>query len=158
MTNENEIIEEVTYDSTEELCEIIREGEDYFLVDLESGERSEPLKIATDGIAYILPKNRANRKWATVNKVKTMLDNGERFTMTYKASKKFGPIGNKLPNEKLISYLPVEIQEEYKAIIARAIQARNDAKAKPMTALEKAEAKLAKAQAELEKLLAEVGE
>lgn len=157
MTNENEIVEVV--DPTKELCEIIREGDEYFLIDLETGEKiGEALSISTDGIAFALPKNKANRKWATVTKVKSILDSGKRFTMVYKATKKFGPIGNKIPNEKLISYLPVEVQEEYKAIIARAMQARNDAKAKPMTELEKARAKYEKAQAALQKLLEEAGE
>lgn len=148
----------VTYGADEELCEIIKEGDEYFLVDLESGEKvGEALKVTNDG-SFILPKNRANRKWATVNKVNAALDAGNRFTMTYKATKKFGPVGNRVPNEKLISYLSEEEQEEYKAIIARAMQARNDAKAKPMSEREKLEAKIAKAQAALAKLLDEAAE
>lgn len=148
----------VTYGADEELCEIIKEGDEYFLVDLESGETvGEALKVTNDG-SFILPKNRANRKWATVKKVDAALEAGDRFTMTYKATKHFGPVGNRVPNEKLISYLSEEEQEEYKAIIARAIQARNDAKAKPMTEKEKLEAKIAKAQAALAKLLDEAAE
>ena len=148
----------VTYGADEELCEIIKEGDEYFLVDLESNDIvGDALKVTNDG-SFILPKNRANRKWATVNKVNAALEAGNRFTMTYKATKKFGPVGNRVPNEKLISYLSEEEQEEYKAIIARAMQARNDAKAKPMTEKEKLEAKIAKAQAALEKLLAESAE
>ena len=91
-------------------------------------------------------------------KVKAYLAAGQRYTMTYKATRKFGPVGTRLPNEKLISYLPVEDQEEYKAIIARAIEARNADKVKPKTELEKAQESLAKAQAKLEKLLAEAAE
>jgi hypothetical protein len=148
----------VTYGADEELCEIIKEGDEYFLVDLESNDIvGDALKVTNDG-SFILPKNRANRKWATVNKVNAALDAGNRFTMTYKATKKFGPVGNRVPNEKLISYLSEEEQEEYKAIIARAMQARNDAKAKPMTEKEKLEAKIAKAQAALAKLLDEAAE
>ena len=148
----------VEYDADEILCEIVNEGDDYFLVDLASNEKSGPLSISSDGVAFALPKNRANRKWATINKVKAYLEAGQRYTMTYKATRKFGPVGTRLPNEKLISYLPVEDQEEYKAIIARAIEARNADKVKPKTELEKAQESLAKAKAKLDKLLAEAAE
>lgn len=148
----------VEYDADEILCEIIKEGDDYFLVDLESNEKSEPLKISSDGVAFVLPANRANRKWATINKVNATLDKGERFTMTYKATKKFGPIGNKLPHEKLIAYLSEEDQAEYRAIIARAQEAKAADKAQPKSELEKAKEKLARAQAALDKLMQEAAE
>ena len=75
--------------------------------------------------------------------------------LAYRPSRQIGSCSQKLPNEKLISYLPEAEQEEYKAIIERAKKAREDAKAKPMTELEKAQAKLAKAQAALAKLQAD---
>ena len=147
----------VEYDADEILCEIVKDGEDYFIVDLASNEKTK-IEKTSDGDYFALPKNRANRKWAAVKKVDDTLAKGERVTMTYKATPKFGPVGTRLPNEKLISYLPVEDQEEYKAIIARAIEARNADKVKPKTELEKAQESLAKAQAKLEKLLAEAAE
>ena len=73
----------------------------------------------------------------------------------YKATKTIGPVGTRLPNEKLISYLSAEDQAEYRAIIDRAIAAKNADKVQPKTELEKAQAKLLKAQAALEKLMAE---
>lgn len=153
----SEIVENV-YGEDEVLCEIINEGDEYFLVDLESNEKSAPLTISSDGVAFALPVNRANRKWATINKVKAYLEAGKRYTMTYKATKKFGPIGNKIPHEKLISYLSEEDQAEYRAIIARAQEAKAADKAQPKTELEKAKEKLARAQAALDKLMQEAAE
>ena len=60
------------------------------------------------------------------------------------------------PNAKLISYLPQDLQDEYNAIIARAIEAKNASKKKPMTEREKLEAKLAKMQAQLAAMDAEI--
>ena len=152
-----ENVEEVVYDPTEELCEIIKEGDNYYCIDLASGEN---LGVLTDTVdnGLKIPKNRSNRKWVSKVLLKRTVDQGIRLPLTYKATKKLGPIGNRLPNEKLIAYLSEEDQAEYKAIIARAYEAKNAAKVQPMTELEKAQAKLAKAQAALEKLLAEAGE
>ena len=49
-------------------------------------------------------------------------------------------------------------QAEYKAIIERAMKAREDAKAKPMTEMEKAQARLAKAKEALAKLEAQAAQ
>ena len=115
--------------------------------------------IASDGIAYVLPVNSANRKWFTVKKADALREKGiTEVELEYRETRKIGPVGSKLPNEKLISYLSEELQAEYKAIIDRAIAARNDAKSKPMTELEKAQAKLAKAKAAYDKLIAETAE
>ena len=115
--------------------------------------------IASDGIAYVLPVNSANRKWFTVKKADALREKGiTEVELEYRETRKLGPVGSKLPNEKLISYLPEDLQAEYKAIIDRAIAARNDAKSKPMTELEKAQAKLARAKAAYDKLIAETAE
>ena len=115
--------------------------------------------IASDGIAYVLPVNSANRKWFTVKKADALREKGiTEVELEYRETRKIGPVGNKIPNEKLISYLPEDLQAEYKAIIERAIAARNDAKSKPMTELEKAQAKLARAKAAYDKLIAEAAE
>ena len=115
--------------------------------------------IASDGIAYVLPVNSANRKWFTVKKADVLREKGiTEVELEYRETRKLGPVGSKLPNAKLISYLPEDLQAEYKAIIDRAIAAKNDAKSKPMTELEKAQAKLAKAKAAYDKLIAEIAE
>lgn len=104
----------------------------------------------------VLTKNKSNRQWFNRAKAEAAIAEQGYVELGYKASRHIGATGGKLPNEKLISYLPQELQDEYKAIIDRAIEARNAAKKQPMTELEKAQAKLAKAQAAYEALLAEV--
>ena len=148
---------EVTYAEDEVLCEIIKENGEYFLVDLESGERSEALKTSKDGEWLILTANRANRKYAKLTAVDNKLDNEESFAMTYKATRTIGSV-SKMPNEKLISFLSEEDQNEYKEIIARAIAAKEADKKKPMTELEKAQAQLERAKAKLAKLIEESAE
>ena len=143
---------EVTFGADEELCELINVDGKYFLVDLASGEETEfGDKVTTDGY-YKLPANRANRKCYNKKNLDAAFERGETVKLTYKASKVFGPTGTKLPNAKLISYLPEDIQAEYKAIIDRAIEARNAAKKKPMTEEEKLMAKRDKILAQLAKL------
>lgn len=128
-----------------------------YLVD--NGVKSEPLQITKDELCYILPPNSANRKWFSLKKIAAAKEAGQtEIALDYKASRAAGSCSQKLPNEKLISYLPEAEQAEYKAIIERAMKARDDAKAKPMTELEKAQAKVAKAQAALAKLQADAAE
>ena len=144
-----------TFDKNEELCELINVDGKYFLVDLATGEEKEfGNKITTDGY-YALPQNRANRKYYNKKNLDAIFEKGETVKLTYKASKHFGPIGNKIPNEKLISYLPEDLQNEYKEIVMRAIEARNAAKVKPMTAEEKIRAQIKKYQDKLDELEAE---
>lgn len=147
---------EVTYAEDEVLCEIIKEDGEYFLVDLESGERSEALAMSKDGSALMLPANRANRKFIKPSVVDEKLNEGK-CLLTYKSTKHIGSV-SKMPNEKLISYLSEEDQNEYKEIIARAIAAKEADKKKPMTELEKAQAQLERAKAKLAKLLEDAGE
>lgn len=100
----------------------------------------------------VLTKNKSNRQWFNRNKAEAEISEKGYAELCYKASRHFGSTGNKLPNEKLISYLPDDLQAEYRAIIERAMKAREDSKSKPMTELEKAQAKLEKARAALAKL------
>ena len=119
------------------------------------------MKISKDGIVYILTKNASCRKFYNVKNLDKLFDEGAtEVPLTYKPSKKLGPTGSKtvMPNAKLIAYLPEELQEEYKAIIARAIAARDADKKKPMTDLEKAKAKAEKARAAYEALLAQAAD
>ena len=132
---------EVTFGADEELCELINVDGKNFLVDLATGEETEFGEIMSDDGYYKLPDNRANRKWIKKSKLDAIFEKGGTVKLTYKASKTFGPTGTKLPNAKLISYLPEDVQAEYKAIIDRAIEARNAAKKKPMTEEEKLIAK-----------------
>ena len=131
---------------------VIRDN-DVYLVD--ANTETGPLPITKDNLCYILPENSANRKWFAIKKVEAAkAANETEIELAYKASRAIGTCSQKLPNEKLIGYLPEAEQAEYKAIIERAVAAREAAKAKPMTEVEKAQAKLAKAKAAYEKLLA----
>ena len=109
-----------------------------------------------DDFCYFLPDNSANRHFFSVKKIEAMKAKGiTEIVLEYRASRKLGSVSTHIPNEKLIAYLPDDLQAEYKAIIQRAIEARDAAKAKPMTELEKAQAKLLKAQEALAKLQAQ---
>ena len=126
---------------------------------VDSGVKTGPLEITKDGLCYILPVNAANRKWFSLKKIEAAkAANQTEIVLDYKASRAAGSCSQKMPNEKLISYLPEAEQAEYKAIIERAMKARDDAKAKPMTELEKAKAKVEKTQAALAKLQANAAE
>ena len=149
------IVEEVTYAPGELAAKIVKDGDDYFVETLD-GVRSEPLKTITDnskaGIAFVLPKNSSNRKWYNKGNTDKAIEENGFCALTYKPTKVLGPVGSRstaLPNAKLIAYLPEAEQEEYKAIIARAIEARDADKKKPMTEQEKLEAQIAKLKAKL---------
>lgn len=134
---------------------LVKEDDAWYIVD--NGVKSDALPITKDGICFKLPANSANRVWYNIKKAeKEIVEAGsEGIYLTYKASVKYGSQGAKLPNEKLIAYLDEADRAEYEAIIQRAREAMAADKAKPMTELEKAEAKAAKAKAAYEKLLAE---
>lgn len=154
-TIDEPIVEEVTYAPGELAAKIVKDGEDYFVETLD-GTRSEPLKTITDnskaGIAFVLPKNPSNRKWYNKGNTDKEIEANGFCALTYKPTKVLGPVGSRtttMPNAKLIAYLSEEEQEEYKAIIARAIEARDADKKKPMTEKEKLEAQIAKLKAKL---------
>lgn len=111
-----------------------------------------------DDKTIVLTKNKSNRQWFNRKKAEAEIAEKGHVDLCYKASRHIGSIGNKLPNEKLVSYLPEAELAEYKAIIERAMKAREEAKAKPTTELEKAQARLARAQAALAKLEADAAE
>lgn len=126
---------------------------------VDNGEDKGLAQEMPDGVCYKLPKNAANRTWFSVKKINDAKSKGiSEINLEYRASRKYGSIGTKLPNAKLIAYLPEDLQAEYKAIVDRAIAARDAAKSKPMTELEKAETKVAKAKAAYEKLLQQANE
>lgn len=139
------------------LAYIIKDEDgDYRVQDAATGEVGEKLtRVIEDGCTLCLSKNRANRHYASLKKLAEQFATMDKVPLTYRASKKFGPVGTKMPNEKLVAYLSEEDQAEYKAIIDRARAAYDADRAKPKTDLEKAQEKLAKAQAAYEKLLAD---
>lgn len=150
------IVDEVTYAPDEILAKIIKQDDGYHVVDLD-GTVGPVCKLVDEGGKTIaLTKNTANRWWANKAKADAAIDADGFFPLYYKASKKFGPAGSRataMPNAKLISYLSEEEQEEYKAIIARAMAAKEADKKKPMTELEKAKAAAERAKAKYEQLL-----
>ena len=154
----NEAVEEVLVEG-EVYAKIIKDDEGNFHVVDFDGTVGPSCKFCdADDKTIVLTKNKSNRQWFNRKKADAEIAEKGFVELCYKPSRHIGSIGSKLPNEKLISYLPVEDQEEYKAIIARAIEARNADKVKPKTELEKAQESLAKAKAKLDKLLAEAAE
>ena len=135
---------------------IVKDDDGYHCV-LPDGTVSGVLKIIEDGRTLVLPKNPANRQYCAVKKADEGIAATGEFVLTVRTEPKrsLGSISNKLPNEKLIAYLPEDLQEEYKAIIARAIQARDAERAaakKPLTEADKARAKVTKAIEQLKAL------
>ena len=156
-TMDEPIVEEVTYAPDEVLAKIVKRDDGYHVVDHDGTEGPVCKLVDEGGKTIALTKNKANRFWANKAKADEAIEKDGYFPLYYKASKKFGPQGSRstaMPNAKLIAYLSEEEQEEYKAIIARAIEARDADKKKPMTELEKAQAALAKAKAKYEQLIA----
>lgn len=150
---ENEVAE--VFDENTVYATIVKKEDGYHVVDFD-GTEGPSCKIVDDGKTIALTKNKSNRQWFNIAKAEVEIAKKGHVDLYYKATKKLGtPSGNRLPNEKLISYLPEAEQAEYRAIIARAIEAKNADKAKPMTEREKLEAKIAKAQAALAKLIDE---
>ena len=145
------IVEEVTYAPDEVLAYLVKDGNDYFVEDLE-GNRGPACTISKEDYIALTP-NAANRKWYRHTKADAQFAEGaDKIALYYKATRTLGPVGSRstaLPNAKLIAYLSEEEQVEYKAIIDRAIAARDADKKKPMTEKEKLEAKIAKAKAAL---------
>ena len=134
---------------------IIKKEDGFHVVDFD-GTEGPACKLCDPGDkTIVLTPNKSNRKWFNVARAEAEIAEKGHVDLYYKATKTIGPVGTRLPNEKLISYLSAEDQAEYRAIIDRAIAAKNADKAQPKTELEKAQAKLLKAQAALEKLMAE---
>lgn len=165
----NEIINDVETTETTEVevmdadtvyAQLVKKEDGYHIIDFDGTEGpvckiSKPDDIGNKWI--IFTPNKSNRKYIVLSKAEAFFaENPDgAIDLYYKATKKIGSSGTRIPNEKLISYLPEAEQEEYRAIIARAIAAKEADKKQPKTELEKAQDKLAKAKAAYEKLLAE---
>ena len=136
----------------ETLAKIIKEDDGFHVVDAD-GTVGPVCKLVDEGEKTIaLTSNVSNRKW--FNKAKAEAEIAEKgyCELTFKASKVYGSQGPKLPNAKLISYLSEEEQAEYKAIIDRAIAAKDADKKKPLTEKEKLQAQIERAKAKLAQL------
>lgn len=146
-------MEEMEFDKNTVYAKIVKRDDGYHVIDFDGTEGPVCNKRTSDGYIILTP-NKSNRKcYNEKNAEKFFAEGGEHIDLYYKPTRKMDTSKPHIPNEKLISYLPEAEQEEYKAIIERAMKAREDAKVKPKTELEKAQAKLEKAKAALAKLL-----
>ena len=141
------------FDSTKVCASIVRDDNgDVRLKDEITGELSEPLRISKDGIAYLLPRNSSNRKFANVVNVNKVLDTGASYEMVYKASIKLGSVSKHAPYEKWICFLDEAEQNEVKDLYAKAVAAKAAAKPEPKSEADKLRDKIAKLQAKIAKL------
>ena len=138
------------------IVKIVKDVDGDFHVINADGVEGPKCKIIEDGRTIALTKNEANRQYCAVAKANAGIEADGFFVLTVRTTepRKLGPAGTKMPNTKLISYLPEELQEEYKALIAKAIAARDAEVNRPLTDREKAERALAKAKAQVAKLQA----
>ena len=153
-TRETEVVETEVFDADTVYATIVKKEDGYHVIDFD-GTEGAVCKIVDDGKTIALTKNKSNRQWFNIARAEAEIAEKGHVDLYYKGTKHIGSTGTRVPNEKLISYLPEAEQAEYKAIIARAIEAKNADKKKPMTELEKAKAKLEKAKAALAKLEAD---
>lgn len=154
MSNEEVMATEaVELDSTK-VCAFIERNEngDVVLHDVIENTVSEPLQPSKDGVAYVLPKNSANRKWSNIVKVNEVLDRGETYPLTYKASIKLGAVSKHAPYEKWIGFLDEAEQNEVKDLYAKAVAAKAAAKPEPKSEADKLRDKIAKLQAKIAEL------
>ena len=158
-TNIETVVDEAveTVDTVAEVVKVIKDEDGNFHTVI--GDKVGPVcKIIEDGRTIVLGKNPANRQYCAVAKANAGIEADGFFVIVPRTTEPrvLGSMGPKLPNEKLISYLPEAEQEEYRAIIARAIAARDAEKNKPLTEREKAEKALEKAKAKLADLEAQL--
>lgn len=149
--------DEITMNPDEIDVKIVKdENGDFHVVD--NGVEGPKCTIIEDGRTISLTKNAANRQYCAVSKANAGIEADGFFKLTVRTAppRKLGPMGAKRPNSKLISYLPQELQDEYDAIIARAVEARNAEIHRPLTEREKAERALERAKAKLAALEAQL--
>lgn len=141
---------------TEVLAKVVKLDDGFHVIDSDGTIGPVCTRRTTDGYIILTP-NAANRKCLNEKNANKFFDENPDgyIPLSYKETRKIGSVSTKMPNAKLISYLSPEEQEEYKAIIARAIEAKQAAENKPKTEAEKLQDKIAKAQKALEKLMAQ---
>lgn len=166
MTDEkNVLVTDETAETTAEtivnpeevMATIVKRDDGYHVVD-KDGTEGPVCKLTGDGKSICLTPNAANRQWYAVKRLDAAFADPscESVPLYYKATRHLDPNAPKtpraLPNAKLISYLPEDLQAEYKAIIERARAAMDADRKKPMTDVEKLQAKIAKLQAQLDSI------
>lgn len=135
-------------------AKIIREGDTYFLVDGESADiKTELHTYKNEEFTLVLPENSSNRKWFNSKKADAAIAEQGECPLTYKPARTLsGPRTHKMPNERLIAYLPEDLQAEYRAIVERAFAAMDADRATkkaPASDKDKLLAKMAKLKADL---------
>ena len=134
------------------LARIIKQDDGFHVVD-QDGTIGDVCKLTDEGDkTIVLTPNASNRKYYNKAKAEAAIEQDGYCGLTRKDTIKIGSV-TRTPNAKLISYLPQDLQDEYNAIIARAIEAKNAAKKKPMTEAEKLAARIAKMQAQYDAMV-----
>lgn len=152
-------VTEVEYDPNKVYATIVKRDDGFHVIDEDGTEGPVCKYCDANDKTIVLTKNASNRQWFNRAKAEAEIAEKGHVDLYYKAARHLGEVTrNTMPNAKLISYLSEEDQAEYKAIIDRAIAAREADRKKPMTELEKAQARLEKAQAALAKLQAEAND
>ena len=151
MSNENiiETSEIEVLDPNSVYATIVKKDDGFHVVDFDGTEGPVCKFCDENDKTIVLTKNKANRQWFNRAKAEAEIAEKGHVDLYYKATRKIGANGPSLPNSKLIAYLDEADQAEYKAIIDRAIAAREADKKKPLTETEKIEAKIAKLKAQL---------
>lgn len=151
MSNENiiETSEIEVLDPNTVYATIVKKDDGFHVVDFDGTEGPVCKFCDENDKTIVLTKNKANRQWFNRAKAEAEIAEKGHVDLYYKATRKVGSTGPSLPNAKLIAYLDEADQAEYKAIIDRAIAAREADKKKPLTETEKIEAKIAKLKAQL---------
>ena len=162
VTQETETAEAVAVelDPNTVYAHIIKDEDGDFRVVDNDGTLGPKCKLVDEGNRTIaLTPNMSNRKWFNKARAEAEIAEKGQADLYFKASKHFGSASARIPNEKLVEkYLNEDELAEYKAIIAKAVAAREADKKQPKTELEKAQDKLAKAKAAYEKLLAQAAD
>lgn len=157
LIEEAETTAETIVNPEEVMASIVKRDDGYHVVD-KDGTEGPVCKLTGDGKSICLTPNAANRQWYAVKRLDAAFADPscESVPLYFKATRHIDPNAPKtpktLPNAKLISYLSEDLQAEYKAIIERAREAMTADKKKPMTDVEKLQAKIAKLQAQLSAL------
>lgn len=151
MSEITNIVEE--FDANTVYATIVKEDDGFHVIDFD-GTKGPVCKFCdANDKTIVLTKNASNRQWFNRAKAEQEIAEKGHVDLYYKAARKLGEVSrNTMPNAKLISYLSEELQAEYKAIIDKAIAARDADKKKPLTEEEKLQAKIEKLKAQLAKL------
>ena len=164
MSNKNTNIENIETPETVEVFDpntvyatIVKKDDGFHVVDFDGTEGPVCKFCDENDKTIVLTKNKSNRQWFNRAKAEAEIAEKGHVDLYYKATRKIGEVSrNTMPNAKLISYLSEEDQAEYKAIMDRAIAARDADKKKPMSDKEKLQAKIDKLKAQLAELGDEV--